>query len=236
MEEERKELILDDITLNYYEKGIGESLIFIHGNGLNSRVFSKMFNYFSKKYKVIAVDTRGHGLSNSGEIPYTIELLADDFIKFCDVKKIERASIIGYSDGANIALLIAKKRPELINKLVIISGNYTADGLKGWFKAFIGLYKIPFRLLKSYSKKARKNLWRINLMLKDIGIEKEDLEKIEKPTLVIHAKYDVISKKHTELIHKSIKGSIIKLINNSTHFNIIFKDKVLKTIEKFLLK
>ena len=59
--EERKELNIGDITLNYYERGSGKTLIFIHGNGLSSKVFKKMYMYFSRFYRVIAIDTRGHG-------------------------------------------------------------------------------------------------------------------------------------------------------------------------------
>ncbi|WP_084764241.1 alpha/beta fold hydrolase [Clostridium massiliamazoniense] len=232
--EERKELDIGDITLNYYERGSGKTLIFIHGNGLSSKVFKKMYMYFSRFYRVIAIDTRGHGLSKSGNIPYTVNLLSEDFIKFCNIKNIKKTSIIGYSDGGNIALMIAKKEPTMIDKLVVISGNYKAEGVKLWFKTYVLTSKIPLILLKRFSEKARIKLWRLNLMIRDIGIKDEDLASINTPTLVMCAEFDVISKKHTETIHNYIKGSIIKLVEHSTHFNIVSKENSLKIIDKFL--
>lgn len=232
--EERKELDIGDITLNYYERGSGKTLIFIHGNGLNSKVFTKMYMYFSRFYRVIAIDTRGHGLSKAGSIPYTVNLLSEDFIKFFNIKNIKEASIIGYSDGGNIALMIAKKQPAIIDKLVVISGNYKAEGLKLWFKSYVLTSRIPLMLLKRFSDKAKTKLWRLNLMIRDIGVKDEDLESINKPTLVMCAEFDVISKKHTEAIHSYIKGSMIKLVEHSTHFNIVSKENSLKIIDKFL--
>ena len=100
------------MILNYIEKGCGRPLILLHGNGNSSRYFKKQIRYFSAKFRVIAVDTRGHGKSPRGEGPFTMERFADDLKIFMEEMGIEKADILGFSDGANIALIFALRWPE----------------------------------------------------------------------------------------------------------------------------
>ncbi|WP_055069761.1 alpha/beta fold hydrolase [Clostridium massiliamazoniense] len=234
--EGKKQLEVDDIILNYYEKGEGDTIIFIHGNGMSSKIFSKMYFHFSKKYNVIAIDSRGQGLSSAGKKRYSLSLFAEDIIKFCSIKKIKKAIVIGYSDGANIALLIAKKAPKLIKKMVVISGNFAVNGIHTWFILLIKIYKKILLSLKKYYRKSEKKIWLLDLMLKDIGIEENDLRNINIPTLILCADLDVVYDFHTITIHKNIKGSFLRKIRNCTHANIVNKKNSLKEIDKFLLK
>ena len=87
------------MILNYIEKGCGRPLILLHGNGNSSRYFKKQVRYFSAKFRVIAVDTRGHGKSPRGGGPFTMERFADDLKIFMEEMGIEKADILGFSDG-----------------------------------------------------------------------------------------------------------------------------------------
>lgn len=237
--EGRQELIVKDIKLNYYEQGEGEILLFIHGNGINgmdSRIFKKMYDHFSKKFKVIAVDSRGQGLSEEGNKHYSLNLLADDLIEFCKVKNIKKVTLIGYSDGANIALIIAKKAKKLVNQLVLISGNYKVNGVQWWFRASLKVYKVILILGSKLFKSLIKKIWLMDLMLKDTGITENDLKKIDIPTLVLCAKFDVVYRQHTLSIKKNIKNSILKIIKYCDHKTIIDKDLSISEIDKFLAK
>ena len=80
------QLVINNIKLNYHENGQGDVLVFIHGNRLASGTFVDLYNYFSDRYKVVAIDNRGYGSSECGEVPYSIELFADDIITFCSKK------------------------------------------------------------------------------------------------------------------------------------------------------
>ena len=100
-----------EINLNYLEKGTGFPLILLHGNGESLEYFEHQIAYFSKNYRVIALDTRGHGKSPRGEAPFSIRQFAEDLKGFMDQKEIEKAHILGFSDGGNIALTFALKYP-----------------------------------------------------------------------------------------------------------------------------
>lgn len=235
----KKELILNDIKLNYYEQGTGEVLLFIHGNGINgmdSRIFYKMYNYYATKYRVIAVDSRGQGLTSEGTKHYNLNLIAEDLIEFCKRKLIRKVTLIGYSDGANVALLIAKKAPELLKSMIIISGNYTAEGIQKWFRKSLELYRGILSFFNKLSKKLIRKIWLIDLMINDTGITEEDLRKINIPTLIFCAKFDVVYRKHTLSINKNLKNSILSIITNCDHKSIINKIAVIEEIDEFLEK
>ncbi|MGH4137108.1 alpha/beta fold hydrolase [Clostridium sp.] len=228
------QLAIDDITLSYHEKGQGDVLLFLHGNSLDSDIFVNMYEYFAEKYKVVAVDSRGHGSSEHGEVPYSIDLFADDIISFCRKKKFSNIRIVGYSDGANIALMIAKKYPQLIDKLVIISGNYKVEGVKKWLRnilKFLIILLIPF---SKHFNSIKTKKWKYDLMVDDMGISESDLKKIIKPTLVLCAENDLIYEEHTFNIHRNIKGSFLKMIKKTNHFNIVYNDQIIEIIDEFL--
>ena len=113
-----------DITLHYIEEGTGTPLLLLHGNGEDGTYFKHQLAYFSKKYRVIAVDTRGHGQSPRGAAPFTISQFAEDLNAFLEERKIERAVLLGFSDGANIAMRFAMKHQEKLLALMSLHTMY----------------------------------------------------------------------------------------------------------------
>ena len=75
-----------DVKLNYIEKGRGDVLILLHGNGEDCSYFEHQIDYFSEFYRVIAIDTRGHGKSGRGDKPFTIRQFAEDLYDKLDKK------------------------------------------------------------------------------------------------------------------------------------------------------
>ncbi len=229
---------INSANLAYYETGNGEPILFLHGNSSDSYAFYRMYNYLGKNNRVIAVDSRGHGKSDKGNIPYSINLLATDIIKFCEVKNLEKITIIGYSDGGNIALVMAHEKPEIIERLIIISPNSKVNGMKSWFRYGIKFYILGLNIIKFFKFKSRDKtkfeVWRMKLMLKDIGVSMGDLNKINIKTLILSAENDVIYKRHLIKINKNIKNSTFKIIKDTNHFNILLSEKTMESINKFI--
>ena len=201
-----------DIQLNYIEKGEGEPLILLHGNGENCEYFSNQIEYFSEKYRVIALDTRGHGKSPRGECSFTIRRFAEDLRDFMDEKGIEKAHILGFSDGANIALRFALKYPERADKLVLNGANLFPAGVKVSVQLPITLgYKFA-SLFASKNENAGKNAEMLGLMVNDPNIAPEELRSIKNPALVIAGTNDMIKDSHTRLIHKNLPNSKLAII------------------------
>ena len=108
-----------DITLAYQEKGRGEPLILLHGNGEDSSYFRHQIAHFQDRYRVIALDTRGHGKSPRGSAPLTIRQFARDLLDFLEIHGIADAVLLGFSDGANIAMRFAMEHPERVKALIL---------------------------------------------------------------------------------------------------------------------
>jgi pimeloyl-ACP methyl ester carboxylesterase len=96
-----------DIRHYYIEQGEGEPLILLHGNGESCDYFQHQMEAFGRHCHVYAMDTRGHGHTPRGTAPFTFRQLSEDLLAFMDRLGLEKAHILGFSDGGNIALRFA---------------------------------------------------------------------------------------------------------------------------------
>ena len=206
-----------DITLNYIEKGTGAPLILLHGNGENLDYFTAQTEYFSKKYRVIALDTRGHGKSERGTAPFTIRQFAEDLHDFMEAHDIPKAHILGFSDGGNIALCFALKYPHMVDRLILNGANLDGSGVKTSIQLPIIL---GYRLASLFAKKspqAKANAEMLGLMVNDPALSPEQLHSLHIKTLVIAGTKDMIREKHTRLIQESLPDARLVLLPGS-HF------------------
>ena len=207
-----------DIEHYYIEKGHGEpSIILLHGNGENSSYFHGQIDAFAGQYHVFAIDTRGHGRTPRGTAPFTIRQFADDLLGFMDGHRIGKAHILGFSDGANTAMVFAMRHPERVDRLILNGANLNANGVKRTVQIPIEIgYKIARRFSdKSVSAKANAEM--LGLMVNDPNIEPEELSAIRAKTLVIAGTNDVIRETHTRSIAANIPDSQLSFIRGS-HF------------------
>ena len=206
-----------EIKLHYQEKGEGEPFILLHGNGEDGSYFGHQMDYFSRQYRMIAVDTRGHGKSPRGTAPFTIGQFADDLKDFMDELNISKAVILGFSDGANIAMKFVLKYPERVKALILNGGNLNAKGVKPTTQIPIEIgYRIATKFVEK-SQKARENAEMLGLMVNDPNIEAEELSKITVPTLVICGTKDMIKESHTKEIARALPNAKLAIIEGS-HF------------------
>lgn len=221
-------------SLNFTEKGYGTPLVLLHGNGEDSGCFVNQFEHFSKEHRVIAVDTRGHGLSPRGNKPFTLETFAEDLLNLLDSLNIEKANILGFSDGGNIAVIFALKYPERVISLVLNGANLFPTGLKNSFLIPVKALHAVFGLAARFSRRAERRKELLYLMAKQPNIRPEELKSIKCPVLVIAGTLDVIKEKHTKLIASSLPDSRLCFLRgghsiaktNSVEFNC--------EVEKFL--
>lgn len=206
-----------DINLHYIEQGQGEPLILLHGNGENHNYFQHQIAFFSKYYRVLAIDTRGHGDSPRGTAPFTISQFADDLYEWMNEQQITRANILGFSDGGNIALTFALKHMDYVNKLVLNGANLNPKGVKRRFQIPIEIGCRIASLFANKSTDARANAEMLGLMVNEPDIHPDELQALTLPVLVIAGTKDLILKRHTEQIHSSIPNSEIAFIEGN-HF------------------
>jgi pimeloyl-ACP methyl ester carboxylesterase len=119
-----KTVAVDDIEIAYKEFGSGPPLVLVMGYaGTMDMWDTRVLGEFARQYRVIVFDNRGMGRSTSSEKEYTIRLFADDTAGFMDALGIEKAHVLAWSMGADIALALAHEHPAQVGKLVL----YAAD-------------------------------------------------------------------------------------------------------------
>ena len=206
-----------DIEHYCIERGQGEPLILLHGNGENCDYFKGQIDEFARYYHVYAPDTRGHGKTPRGSVPFTIRQFADDLLGFMDSHSIDKAHLLGFSDGGNIAMVFAIKYPDRVNRLILNGANLNSKGVKPSTQIPI---EIGYKFASMFARKspeARLNAEMLGLMVNDPNVQPAELSAIKAKTLVIAGTNDMIKDAHTRLIAQCIPNSQLVLIKGN-HF------------------
>ncbi|MBF0410868.1 MAG: alpha/beta hydrolase [Candidatus Riflebacteria bacterium] len=117
------------LNIRYHEQGTGTPLILLHGGGLTSKMWEAFIPYAAKHFRVLAPDTRGHGLTNNPDGKFSYQLLAEDTIAFAEALKIEKPIICGYSDGGITAVTVAKNHPSFPRAIVTCGAAPVSENL-----------------------------------------------------------------------------------------------------------
>ena len=114
---------VNDISLDYEDYGSGKVLLMLHGLGSTKKDWDAQVLFFSKNFRVIAVDLRGHGNSTKPQDAYGVPLMTEDIKCFLDALGIKKATLIGFSMGGAVAFDFAVKHPEYLDNLVIVNSG-----------------------------------------------------------------------------------------------------------------
>jgi pimeloyl-ACP methyl ester carboxylesterase len=217
---------VNGIHLYYAVYGEGEPLLLLHGGLGHSDVWGAQIPAFAERYKVIAVDSRGHGRSTRDDQPFGYDLMADDVVALLDTLGIEKASIVGWSDGGIIGLDIAIRHPQRLDKLFAFGANYNLSGLKD------DIDKDP--TFNAYVERAGKDYERLSATPTEFGafvnavvemwstqpdFSKEQLQAIASPTAISDGEHDeAIRREHTEEMAGLIPGAELVILPNVSHF------------------
>ncbi len=208
---------VNGIWLYYQKIGQGEPLIFLHGNGEDHQIFNKLILGLEKRFTIYLIDSRNHGLSDKTNV-YNYHVMSEDISMFIMKLKLKNVSLFGFSDGAIIGIMIASKHPGYLARLVIAGANLYPKGIKP-------------NALKDVSDEyliTRDPLLKMMLTLPELT--KKDLAKISIPVLVLAGEFDVITQRHTALIHHNLVQSTLKVIKKHNHDSYIINTDFLKDI------
>ena len=208
----------------YYEiHGNGKPLVLIHGGGSTiGTSFSKLIPLLENRFIIIAMELQAHGHTSDRDTAESFERDADDVVKLLHNLNINKASILGFSNGGNTAIQIAIRHPEIVNKLILASTFYKREGLiPGFFdgmkkatiedmpqslkNAFLKINPDRVRLLNMFNKDRER-------MLNFKDWKDEDIRSIEAPTLIINGDRDVILPQHAVAISKLIINSRLMIL------------------------
>jgi pimeloyl-ACP methyl ester carboxylesterase len=120
---------VDGIRIWYAEFGHGPPVLLLHGGLANSNYWGNQVRALQAHYRVIVMDSRGHGRSTRDDRPFGYDLMANDAIGLIDYLRFKRVAVVGWSDGAIIGLDIAMHHPERLTKLFAFAANYDIAGV-----------------------------------------------------------------------------------------------------------
>ena len=227
--------------LNYIQYGNGKDLIFLHGWGGCIDSFSAIAKQFSTKFRVTLLDFSGFGKTPEPSVPMTVSDYADEVLKLMKATKIEKATIVGHSFGGRVALEIATKHSEVVDKLVLVdsAGLKPRRGIKYYFKIYahklrikLGLKGMPgskdYSKLSPVMKQTFKNIVNYN--------QKHHLPHINVITAIFWGRNDKETKPYmAREFHRNIRDSVLFWLNGG-HFAYIEDSRAFMAIlSAFLL-
>lgn len=213
----------------YYEEyGEGETVLMLHGGPGSIANFSKLIPELSKTYKVIAMDTPGHGLSERAE-SLSYLFLTENASEFIDKLGIEKCYVVGWSDGATTGLLLAAKRPEVISKVFASGGFANIDGFteqekKMWSNITPEMVEESWGGWHlEYQQLYPENDWRtlikdINRMVNDkIYITEKQLKSISSKVLLAYGDNDAFTLEHEVYLYRTIPNCELMIFPGTSH-------------------
>lgn len=209
---------INGIKLYYEIYGRGEPLLLLHGNNESMNSFQHQVDEFAKKYKVIALDSRGQGNSTADSIKLTYELFADDVNKLLEYLNLQNVNIIGWSDGGNTGLILAMKRPDKVKKLAVVGAVLynNSTSIDGSTNAEI--QKQVKQMEKANTSKNDMDYRLKVLLLTEPNINPDSLKTIKVPVLVMAGEKDVVKEQHTKLIAERLPNSQLVIFKNAGHY------------------
>jgi valacyclovir hydrolase len=227
------EIALPGLSMHFEQAGQGVPLLLIPGAlGTGLGDFPGQFDWFAKRgFAVIAPDPRGYGGSRPPERDYPLDFYhrdAADMLALMAGLGHDRFSILGWSDGANIAAIMAACKPECVTKLVMFGGQsfLTAEEIV----AFNAIRKVSFwsphvaGSLRAVYGDALDALWdryvdgQEALLQAGGNLYRERLSKIRCPAFVLHGARDpLVPAFHPEAIHRGIAGSRLHIFPEGKH-------------------
>lgn len=252
---------VNKIELNYEEYGKGEVLLFLHGLGSTKADWDAQVPFFSKKYRVVVVDLRGHGKTSIPSKDYGVRFMTEDIKQLLDVLKIEKTSVVGFSMGGAVAFQLAYDSPEKIKNLVIVNSgpdfnnmgkigedllNNRTEFLKT--KGLSALAKeIAYNMFpedaqvdmrSQFEERCKENDYDayynsfVTLMNWGLG---DKLKEIKTRTLIVASDMDYTPVSFKEEYVKRMPNAELSVIKNSRHGTVIDQSKEFnKVLENFL--
>ncbi|HWA29504.1 MAG TPA: alpha/beta hydrolase, partial [Rhizomicrobium sp.] len=184
----------------YAEFGSGEPVLFVHGGLANSNYFGNQVRALvAAHYKVIVMDSRGHGRSTRNAQPYGYDLMSEDVVGLLDYLKLPKVALVGWSDGAIIGLDIAMRHPERLTKLFAFAANYDPSGVDSSPSPVVDQYIAragkEYEALSATPKEYKSFVTQITHMWdSQPHWTKADFEKIRVHTWIVDADHDEMVK------------------------------------------
>jgi pimeloyl-ACP methyl ester carboxylesterase len=252
---------VNGINLYYEIHGAGKPLVLLHGGLGAIEMFGPVLPALAEGRQVIAVDLQGHGATADIDRPLSIEFMADDIAALLEHLNIERADVMGYSLGGGVALQVAVRHPQVVDRLVLVSAAVRSDA---YYPEILGqqdavgpemaemMKQTP--MYELYSAKApRPEDWprllgKIGEAMKVQYDYSEQVAGVQVPTLIVAGDADMFPPSHAVEVFGLLGGgkrdggwdgsgrpkSRLAILPGQTHYDICSSPALVETVVRFL--
>ena len=219
---------VNGINIWYASFGEGKPVILLHGGLAYSNYWAEQVRALRSRYKVIVMDSRGHGRSTRNERGYSYDLMASDVLALMDFLKISKAAVVGWSDGAILRLDMAMKHPERLTKLFAFAANSDPSGVADVtsskvFNDYIARAGEEYKKLSPTPDEYDGFLEEIAYMWEtEPKWAAENLRAIKVPTWIVDGDHDeAIKRENTEFMAANIPDAGLLIQPEVSHFSLI---------------
>ncbi|GAA2365418.1 alpha/beta fold hydrolase [Nonomuraea africana] len=213
---------VNGVRMWFDERGEGEPLVLLHGGLTDSRDFTGNLDVLAGRFRLLLPERRGHGHTADVPGPLTVEVMARDTIAFLEKIVDGPVRLAGYSAGAMVALGVAVRRPDLVERLVLVSGGFHPDGMI--LRPVAGA-PLPPQLVEAYAQVSPDGADHFSVVVDKIarsvdeepGLEVADLGAVTCPTLVVAADDDIVTLEHTVALYRGLREAQLAIVPGTSH-------------------
>lgn len=221
------------LRMHYETYGQGSPLLLLHG-GSNTieGSFPKQLRFFSAHRSLIAPEQQGHGRTRDLDTPLSYVVMADNTAQLLDKLGLKNVDVLGWSDGGNVGLILAARRPDLVRRLVVTGANslplLESFGPSAVAEVEAWKPEADSEGRANYAKQSAdsishyaifvaklKDLWLHHPTAQELG--PDVLARIKAPTLVIDGDHGSALPEHTIALFRSIKGAQLLIVPGTGH-------------------
>jgi pimeloyl-ACP methyl ester carboxylesterase len=213
---------VNGVHMWYDERGQGDPVVLMHGGLTDSRDFGGNLDQLASRFRLYLPERRGHGHTADVEGPLTLELMSQDTVAFLETIVRQPAHLVGFSAGAMVALRVAVARPDLVSKLVLISGAFSSDGMIIWPSAD---GEPPPQLVDAYASVSPDGADHFRAVIariaqsaaEEAGLTPDALNAVACHTLVMLGDDDIVSLEHNLLLYRSLPNAQLAVVPSASH-------------------
>jgi len=206
----------------YDQRGDGDPLVLLHGGLTDSGDFAGNLDTLASRFRLLLPERRGHGHTADAAGPITLEVMAQDTIAFLDKLVGGPVRLVGYSAGATVALRVAVGRPDLVDRLVLISGVFHSDGMILRPTADAAP---PPQLVAAYAEVSPDGAEHLPVVIAKIaqsvaeepGLTVADLGAVACPALVMVGDDDNVTLEHTVALYRGLRNAHLAIVPAASH-------------------
>lgn len=213
-------------------RGSGPEFVLLHPGGTDSRALDPLVAELAGRYRVITPDQRAHGRTPDREGPLSYAAMAEDTIAFLEEEAGAPVHLLGYSDGAVVALTVALRRPDLVRDLVLAAGVHHRDGWEPGVLA--GEAEVPDFMVDAYaevSPDGREHYAEVVAKLRRMheegpALTDADLAGLDLPVLVLVGDDDEVRLEHAVAAYRALPHGELAVVPHASHGVLVEKPQL----------